>query len=415
MKRILLTGLSVAAFFAASAQTAVTGTQTDATTGFPYLGVDFAQDDFADGRSYGLETGGVFWWPDTTESKPADANGSIYEARRDSVPNGMQYTVTNEVKRYEPVGVGFGGSEADPIYINLTNDATLTVEVENKSATAVRFRAALQDVAGNLIDTKNATANATTPWLGEIYVDIPAGETATLTITDTQAKAGGEAKYGCADCPKIETDFMYDKVKGVNFTVVSTDQENMGITDAVVVIRNFKLGAIPAVVPSVLAPTNLSATDGPDGVTLSWTDESDNEESFIVYRKLIGEADFSPLITLDADVTTHLDAKAGLTLGQEYVYQVVSKLGTDEEPSNEAMVTPVGFGDDIVKLKANIYPNPATSTLNFSEELEGIVIYNSKGMVMFSAAKAKSVNVAEFSKGIYYLQTAKGSKSFVVE
>ena len=34
---------------------------------------------------------------------------------------------------------------------------------------------------------------------------------------------------------------------------------------------------------------------------------------------------------------------------------------------------------------------------------------------MFSAAKAKNVNVAEFSKGIYYLQTAKGSKSFVVE
>lgn len=323
MKRILLTGLSVAAFFAASAQTAVTETQTDATTNFAYLGVNFAQDDFADGRSYGLESGGVFWWPDVSEEKVLEGETiPFYTAKRDSVANGMQFTVTNKVKKYEPVGVGFGGSEAEPVYIDLSGDATLIVEVENKSTETVRFRAALQDIYKNLIDTEDAIVNDATPWNGAIFIDIEANETATLTITDAVAKAGGEAKYPAEGSPLIETDFDFTKVKGVNFTVISTDQETEGIEGAVVVIRNFKLGATP-----------------------------------------VG----------------------------------------------------VGFSNNVEKLSTTLYPNPATSTLNFSEELQNVTIFNSKGTQVFSAAKANSVNVAEFTNGIYFLQTEKGSKSFIVE
>lgn len=75
----------------------------------------------------------------------------------------------------------------------------------------------------------------------------------------------------------------------------------------------------------------------------------------------------------------------------------------------------LGLTNGVRTLSTTLFPNPATSTLNFSEELQNVTIFNSKGTQVFSAAKAKSVNVAEFSNGIYFLQTEKGSKSFIVE
>ena len=97
------------------------------------------------------------------------------------------------------------------------------------------------------------------------------------------------------------------------------------------------------------------------------------------------------------------------------MYKVEAKNSGGSSAGVTASVSAVGFGDDIVKLSATIYPNPATSEVNFSEELKDVVIYNSHGAVMYSASKASKVNVSEFSKGLYLIQTAKGSKTFVVE
>ncbi len=166
-------------------------------------------------------------------------------------------------------------------------------------------------------------------------------------------------------------------------------------------------GANPS---SLFAKENLD-----DDVVLTWTDNSDDETGFNIYRKL-GSGQYELIGSVGADVTTYTDPSTSLELNKQYTYKVNALFAdSDELSSNEAKITPVGFADDVVALKASIYPNPATSTLNFSEELEGVVIYNSNGTVMFSAAKAKNVNVAEFNKGIYFLQTSKGSKSFVVE
>ena len=164
-------------------------------------------------------------------------------------------------------------------------------------------------------------------------------------------------------------------------------------------------------------PSQLNANeDENDDVVLTWVDNADDETGFNIYRKLGNAGTYALIGSVGTDVITYTDASSSLELNKQYTYQVKAIVAAGEElASNEAKITPVGFADDVVALKASIYPNPATSTLNFSEELEGVVIYNSNGTVMFSAAKAKNVNVAEFNKGIYFLQTSKGSKSFVVE
>ncbi len=217
-------------------------------------------------------------------------------------------------------------------------------------------------------------------------------------------------------------EFDYTQVKAIKLTFASNHKDrtddlyNPYEHDAIYIIKDLKIGDVSGLSNEIMAPTALSAADASTdtpAIDLTWTDNSENEENFVVYRKVMGETTYNLIETLDANITTYTDTDVDFDV--EYMYQIAAKAGTNEALSNEAMVTPVGFADDIVKLKANIYPNPATSTLNFSEELEGVVIYNSKGTVMFSAAKAKNVNVAEFNKGIYFLQTSKGSKSFVVE
>ncbi|MDY6989664.1 MAG: DNRLRE domain-containing protein [Thermodesulfobacteriota bacterium] len=76
-----------------------------------------------------------------------------------------------------------------------------------------------------------------------------------------------------------------------------------------------------AVISSELpaAPSELSSDLNGFDITLHWTDNSDNEESFIVERKVDGN-DFSILATLPANVETYLDD--GLTPLRTYTYRV---------------------------------------------------------------------------------------------
>ncbi|MDY6952614.1 MAG: DNRLRE domain-containing protein, partial [Thermodesulfobacteriota bacterium] len=67
------------------------------------------------------------------------------------------------------------------------------------------------------------------------------------------------------------------------------------------------------------APSELSSDLNGFDITLQWADNSDNEESFIVERK-VDSGDFSILATLPANVETYLDD--GLTPLRTYTYRV---------------------------------------------------------------------------------------------
>ncbi|MBA3482733.1 MAG: fibronectin type III domain-containing protein, partial [Pirellulales bacterium] len=86
------------------------------------------------------------------------------------------------------------------------------------------------------------------------------------------------------------------------------------------------------------APSNLAATAGDNQVSLSWTDNSNNEENFIVESK-IGAGSYSTLVTLAAGVISYVNT--GLTAGTTYTYRVKAQNGAGSSSfSNEASAVP---------------------------------------------------------------------------
>ena len=72
---------------------------------------------------------------------------------------------------------------------------------------------------------------------------------------------------------------------------------------------------------SITAPSGLAATAASSAqINLSWTDNSDNEQSFQIQRKTTG--DFARITEVDADLTSYSDT--GLNPSTEYTYRVVA-------------------------------------------------------------------------------------------
>ncbi|HWA70710.1 MAG TPA: fibronectin type III domain-containing protein [Polyangiaceae bacterium] len=86
------------------------------------------------------------------------------------------------------------------------------------------------------------------------------------------------------------------------------------------------------------APTELTATALSGGAHLTWKDNSDDEEHFMVLRRETGvEQDYKTITTLPFDTIQHHDGP--LTTGSTYMYKVVAMNGAGEAASNEVMVT----------------------------------------------------------------------------
>ncbi len=71
------------------------------------------------------------------------------------------------------------------------------------------------------------------------------------------------------------------------------------------------------------APENVSAAaTGPAGIAVSWTDSSDNEDSFIIYRSTTLGENYTPAAVTDANVTSYNDT--GLVHSTTYYYYVTA-------------------------------------------------------------------------------------------
>ena len=152
-----------------------------------------------------------------------------------------------------------------------------------------------------------------------------------------------------------------------------TDKEyskNLGTGDGIELVK------IEGVVVSVLSsPSALNAVVSNDSdVELSWTDNSDNEEGFIIERKENSEnAEFTILDTVSANQTSYIDASDKMV--SSYYYRVkaynsslISQY-TEEVLVNDLVV--VGVKEETIsnhfKLNQN-YPNPfnPSTTISFS-------------------------------------------------
>lgn len=88
-------------------------------------------------------------------------------------------------------------------------------------------------------------------------------------------------------------------------------------------------------VPS--APTNLSSSATSDYISLSWTDNSNDEDGFYVYRSQssgTSTTDYTQIVDLSSNTTSYDDT--GLLDGERYYYRVTAYRGnTESDVSNE--------------------------------------------------------------------------------
>lgn len=103
-------------------------------------------------------------------------------------------------------------------------------------------------------------------------------------------------------------------------------------------------------VPPPSAPGGLSATTiSKSQINLAWTDNSPNENSFVVARSTVSGGPYSDVATLAVDTTSHSDT--GLTADTAYYYVVRAVNGSGSSPnSNQATATTL----------------PATTTVTFT-------------------------------------------------
>ena len=79
------------------------------------------------------------------------------------------------------------------------------------------------------------------------------------------------------------------------------------------------------------APTELSVSTVSGGAHLTWKDNADDEESYVVERMAHPTGSWIVIATLPANSTQHHDAQ-GITSGAEYMYRVMA-MAEDDAPS----------------------------------------------------------------------------------
>lgn len=238
MKKVLLSAAAILAAFGSYAQ--CDNVNVDANGFFE----DFSSDEQITNGDMGL-----YFWDDKD-----DVNGfTVASTRTGNSKYGL--TVTQAFDSFEPTGVGFGDDNgADPggvlNTIDLTNDATFTIDVVNTGDSSIKFRLALQDADGGELDTYAAAT--TDPdgfggaWAHAIEVVIPSGGSKTLSGTF----AGGvKADYGTST---LVDGFNFAKVTAVMITVVNSNQnatyQTLALDAQTVEVTNFKVGACPLAV-----------------------------------------------------------------------------------------------------------------------------------------------------------------------
>jgi hypothetical protein len=85
------------------------------------------------------------------------------------------------------------------------------------------------------------------------------------------------------------------------------------------------------------APTGVAVSNLSGGAHLTWTDNADNEEHYMIMRKTATE-DYDDVAMLAFNTVQYHDTT--VTAGTTYTYMIVAMNGKGEAPSNEVTFTP---------------------------------------------------------------------------
>jgi len=161
-----------------------------------------------------------------------------------------------------------------------------------------------------------------------------------------------------------------------------------------------------------LSPSGLVIDASPGDVTLSWLDNSTNENEFIVERSLTDNQSFEEIGRVGEDVTTITDED--LDGVSEFFYRVAAANQWGESDfSDEVSVIAVGFKEELYG-ELQIYPNPTNGGLKIvwgkSQLVNGqILIRDVSGMVVVNAERLvqnqiMDLDLSQLQSGVYIVE-----------
>lgn len=196
--------------------------------------------------------------------------------------------------------------------------------------------------------------------------------------------------------------------------------------------QNYKMGPVGKM--EVSAPTNLIANaEAPRKVKLSWFDNSDTEDGFIIERKEIDQ-NYEIIDSIPANITSYFDLI--VKDNTKYFYRIkgynfikqsaysnefeVTTMLTDSNDGNTASSAKYEY-----KLEQN-YPNPfnPSTKIKFSipnSNKVSIQIYNQLGEMIFQPVNdfyetgnyEVEINMQDFTSGVYLYKITSGSFSII--
>ncbi|MBN2104268.1 T9SS type A sorting domain-containing protein [bacterium] len=174
----------------------------------------------------------------------------------------------------------------------------------------------------------------------------------------------------------------------------------------------------------ILKPTSFKLRQsGSTEITLTWTDNSDVEDGYVIERKLSGDTEFKVLDTLKGSGNEYIDKTAAP--GQAYIYRIKAYKGSAESDySNEISINMTGIQEEDMPTEYSISqnnPNPfnPTTTIMFTlpeTALTKIAIYDLLGREIMTLVNKKlqagfhemNIDANNISSGVYIYRIQSG-------
>ncbi len=260
-----------------------------------------------------------------------------------------------------------------------------------KTATNVEAQA-ISDIEINLSWEDNANLEGGVKILrslssGNSFAEIASLPANTTTYTDRQGLLA-------------ETTYFY-KIVPFNATGENASQEVSVTTLA------------PVATPPA-APSNLTATPVGNSVRLNWTDNANNELSYVIERKQ-GTGSFTQIAAIDANSITYQNAN--VTFDTPYTYRVAAAIGSVKAYSNEINITVLASENNALANAIEISPNPAGERVRLrllsASTYQNVQFewLNAQGQLVKQSPRQENPQVGEYewnisqlSTGVYFLK-----------